>query len=96
MRMKDIYKVYQKLSKASLDGRPDLIDLARPDEVNKHNFGAASITLLPAGLRETFAAFIASGQDKGVPIPLSPPKVYEVTAVPGKPAHSVTIHTLSE
>ena len=95
--MKDIYKTYQKLGQASLDERPDLIDLKRTDMAINHDLDPSKVSLLPAELRETFEVFLSPSQSNGsASVPLVPPKVFEVTGVPGKPFYLVPSPTSSE
>jgi hypothetical protein len=85
--MRDIYKTYQKLGRASLEERPDLIDLKRTDEAINNHLNLSKVPLLPTKLRKNFEALLSSGQGNESPsIPLAPPKVLEVAGVPGKPS----------
>ena len=85
--MKDTYKTYQKLGKASLDQRADLIDLNRTDEDINQHLDPSKVTRLPAELRKTFEAFLGSGGSNDLnSIPFVPPKAFEVTYVPGEPS----------
>ena len=88
--MRDIYKTYQKLAKASLDQRADLIDLNRTDEDINQHLDPSKFTRLLAELRKTFDAFLASGESNTFnSISLAPPKAFEVTDVPGEPSLSL-------
>ena len=84
-RIKDLYKKYQKLDRASLDKHPELVDLRRNDLENSPRLVQPRPQLLPTELREICLDLLESDQHC-VPLPssLEQPEVFEVPSVPGK------------
>ena len=84
-RIKDIYKAYQKLDRASLNKRPELVDLHQHDLENNHRLIQSTPQLLPTKLCEIFFSFLESDKHaEAQSFLLEQPQMFAVPSVPGK------------
>lgn len=83
--IKDTYKRYQKLGKASLDQQPDFIDLTRTSDEGYDQLLLSQTHIPPVELRNAFLDFL--GPEKSVSssqLSIESPKVFQIVCIPGK------------